>query len=369
MKIIIVGGGRTGYHIAKHIPRSVIIEKNPEKFIRLKEIIGVNALLGDGSDEKTLIKAGLKEAEAVIIVTADDKINYDVASIAKKYRVRIIISRMENPDNEKKFEELKISAILCPTTVVADYIKELIHPKAGKEFFIKKILVPIIFPETIEKAFEEALQISLKTDAELVLVGNNKDYVGEEKRVLNLLDVPASIEIEKGDLVSVVEKHVKGVDLVVVDSEEMTYFEKILKKSIIQRLLEKFDTPILVARVFKPYKKVLLLSDSSQANRASFNLAKVFGDIFQSSVEILMLQQNEEMAESIETFKEEGRTNKFKVVIEGVEGNVNIEVVKKVKSKKYDLTLLPWGSDTFLKDDVADRIVLEAPGSVLVVKG
>jgi hypothetical protein len=43
--------------------------------------------------------------------------------------------------------------------------------------------------------------------------------------------------------------------------------------------------------------------------------------------------------------------------------------VKKVKSGEYDLTVLPWGSQTLLKDDVVDNIIHGAPGSVLVVKG
>jgi trk system potassium uptake protein TrkA len=369
VRIIIVGGGRTGYHLGKHIPRSVIIEKNPEKFKRLNELIGVNALLGDGADEKVLLDAGLEGADAVIIVTADDKINYDVASVAKRYGVKNIISRMENPDNENRFGDLDISAILCPTTVMADYIKELIHPGTEKEFIIKRILVPILSPETMEKAFEEALQLSLKTDAQLILVGNKKEYLGEEQKVLSLLDVPASIEIEKGDLAEAVEKHAKGADLVVVDPEEMSYFEKILKKSIIIRFLEKFDSPILVSRVFKPYKRVLLLADSSKALSRSFELAHLFGEVFKSSVEIMTLEDSIDLKEASEGLREQGKQNEFKVEAVNFEGNLNIEVVKKVKSGAYDLTILPWGSPTLLKDDVGNMIVHNAPGSILVVKG
>ncbi len=369
MRILIVGGGRTGYHLAKHIPRSVIIEKNPKKFDRFNNLIGVSAVLGDGSDEKVLLKAGLKGADAVIIVTADDKTNYEVASIAKRYGVANIISRMENPDNEDKFKDLDIRAILCPTTVVADYIKEFIHPKSQREFFIKRILVPIIGPQTMEEAFEEALQISLRTDAELILVGTEKEYLGEEKKVLSLLDVPARIEIEKGSLTESVERYMKGADLVVVDPEEMSYFEKILKKSIIKRLLERFDTPILVARKFRPYKKILLLADTSGAAEQIFNLAGVFGEIFNTTIEVLMLEESLELEEAGEKLKESGKKNGFEVVESEIEGNINIEVVKKVKSGEFDLTILPWGSPTLLKDDVGDNIIRGAPGSVLTVKG
>jgi hypothetical protein len=53
----------------------------------------------------------------------------------------------------------------------------------------------------------------------------------------------------------------------------------------------------------------------------------------------------------------------------GFEGNVNIETVKLIKSGGYDLTILPWGSPTLIKDDLGDSIVHNAPKSILVVKG
>lgn len=369
MKIIIVGGGRTGYHLAKHIPRSLIIEHNQEKYERLNQLIGVKAVQGDGSDEAVLLEAGLESSDALITVTADDKVNFEVAEIAKRYGVPIIISRVENPDNEKKFQDLDISAILCPTTVVADYIRDLIHPKTEKKFPIKKILVPIIGPQTVEEAFEEGLQISLRTDAELVLVGNNKEYIGEEKRVLSLLDVPASIEIEEGDLISGIEKHVEGADLVVVDPEEMSYFEKILKKGIIKRLLENFNTPVLVSRVFRPYKNILIIIDDSEASKKIFELARLFGEIYGSTISAILTEQGLDLEETLEQVKEAGKINGYLVQEEEIEGNTNLEVVKKVKSQDYDLTILPWGSKTFLKDDVISSIVHEAPKSILLVKG
>lgn len=369
MKIIVVGGGRTGYHLAKHIPRSIIVEKDAKKFEILKELIGVNAILGDASREEVLLRAGIQDADAVVVVTADDKTNYEVAEIAKKHGIEIIISRVENPDNEKKFEDLKISAILCPTTVVADYIKELIHPRTAKEFFIKKTLVPVIGPQTMEEAFEEALQISIRTDAKLILIGNKKEHLGEEKKMLNLLDVPAALEIEEGDMARAIEKHMEGVDLVVVDPEELSYFEKILKKSIIIRLLEGFDTPILVARVFKPYKKALLLADTSGAIKLSFGMARLFGEIFNSTIEVVKLEDSQELKEAVEKLRESGKLSGFSVEEEEIEGNINIEAVKKVKSGKYELTILPWGDTTLLKNDIVNSIINDAPSSVLIIKG
>ncbi len=371
MKIIIIGGGRTGYHLAKHIPRSIIIEKDPEKLERLKELIGVNTVLGDASDENVLLRAGIKDADAVITVTADDKTNYQVASTAKKYAVKNIISRVENPDNEEKFRSLEISAILCPTKVLADYIKAFIHPKTAKNFFLKKVLVPVIGPETLEEAFEEALQIVVRTDAQIILIGNKKEYMGEEKRMLSLLDVPASMFIEEGDMVAGIEKHIKGADLMVVDPEELSYFEKILKKSLIKKLLEEFDTPILISRAKKAYEKALLVADASAATSTSFKMTRLFGEIFTTSIDIVDVspEELESVKEEKEALKIHAETNGFHTKELELEGNMNIEVIKLVKSGEYDLIVIPWGDSTTLKNDIVEGIIKEAPASVLLIKG
>ena len=371
MKIIIIGGGRTGYHLAKHIPRSIIIEKDPEKLERLRELIGVHTILGDAADEDVLLKAGIRDADVMIIVTADDKINYQVASTAKKYGVKNIISRVENPDNEEKFRGLEIGAILCPTKVLADYIKAFIHPKTAKEFFLKKVLVPVIGPETLEEAFEEALQIAVRTNAQLILIGTKKEYLGEEKRMLSLLDVPANTFIEEGDMVAGIEKHIKGADLLVVDPEELTYFEKILKKSLVKKMLEEFITPILISRTRKAYEKVLLVTDASDATHSSFKMTRLFGEIYTSSIDIVDVspEESENLKEEKEALKIHAETNGFHTKELEVEGNMNIEVIKLVKSGEYDLIVLPWGDSTTLKNDVVEGIINEAPGSVLLIKG
>jgi hypothetical protein len=82
-----------------------------------------------------------------------------------------------------------------------------------------------------------------------------------------------------------------------------------------------------------------------------------------------MLEESQDLKEASDKLKEQGKLNEYQVEDAEVKGNVNIEVVKKVKSGAFDLIILPWGSPTLLKDDVGDNIVHGAPGSVLIVKG
>ena len=133
--------------------------------------------------------------------------------------------------------------------------------------------------------------------------------------------------------------------------------------------LERFDTPILVSRHFKPYTRILLLADSSKALSVSFKIARLFGEIFRSQIDIMVLEGSEEIENARQGLRDEGIVHDFKVENISFEGNVNIETVKLVKSGDYDLTILPWGSPTLLKDDLGDSIVHNAPKSILVVKG
>ena len=62
MYVVIVGCSESGYHLSKALIAGghevVVIEKNEGRFQLLNEELGSIALLGDGTDEITLKRAG-----------------------------------------------------------------------------------------------------------------------------------------------------------------------------------------------------------------------------------------------------------------------------------------------------------------------
>ncbi|MFZ0725960.1 MAG: NAD-binding protein, partial [Desulfobacterales bacterium] len=79
MKIVIVGAGEVGYHIASHLAREhkdvVVIDKNAEAIRRVSENTDVQVVLGSGSSPVVLAEAGIKSAEILLAVTNKDETN------------------------------------------------------------------------------------------------------------------------------------------------------------------------------------------------------------------------------------------------------------------------------------------------------
>ena len=79
MKIIIVGAGEVGFHIASRLSHEnkdvVVIDPNPGAISRVSDNIDVEAILGSGSSPAVLKEAGIKEAEIMLAVTDSDETN------------------------------------------------------------------------------------------------------------------------------------------------------------------------------------------------------------------------------------------------------------------------------------------------------
>ncbi|MFZ0134502.1 MAG: NAD-binding protein, partial [Desulfobacterales bacterium] len=79
MKIVIVGAGEVGYHIASHLALEhkdvVVIDKNADALRRVSETTDVQVVLGSGSSPVVLSEAGIKSAEILLAVTNKDETN------------------------------------------------------------------------------------------------------------------------------------------------------------------------------------------------------------------------------------------------------------------------------------------------------
>ncbi|MFP4573477.1 MAG: Trk system potassium transporter TrkA, partial [Desulfobacterales bacterium] len=99
MKIIIVGAGEVGYHIASRMSSEnkdvVVIDRDSAAIQRLTDNVDVEAINGSGSSPKVLKEAGLKDAEILLAVTNSDETNLvaclmaDVISPTTKKLARI----------------------------------------------------------------------------------------------------------------------------------------------------------------------------------------------------------------------------------------------------------------------------------------
>lgn len=128
MKVIIMGCGRVGARLAGLLDieghQVTILDTNFYSFRRLPPEFNGTALLGNGTDEEALRKAGIEEADAFIAVTQGDNRNVMAAQIAMHiFNVPRVISRIYDPLRRQLYNSLGIEAI-SPTIIFAQMIKE-----------------------------------------------------------------------------------------------------------------------------------------------------------------------------------------------------------------------------------------------------
>jgi trk system potassium uptake protein len=129
MYIIVVGGGKVGYHLVKALLAEghevLIIEKDQNRIDYICAELGSICLLGDGCEAATLADAGASRADMLIAVTGDDEDNLVACQVAKhKFKVPRTIARSSNPQNETLFRMLGIDTTVSSTNVIMEAIQQ-----------------------------------------------------------------------------------------------------------------------------------------------------------------------------------------------------------------------------------------------------
>ncbi len=131
MFVIIVGGGRTGSHLAyllhsqKHEVR--LVEGRPDALANLHRELPTEVIFeGDGTDPQVLEAAGVRDAQVLAAVTPDDADNLVVCSLARQvYNVRRIIARINNPKHAWLFtRDMGIDVAINQADLMAKLIEE-----------------------------------------------------------------------------------------------------------------------------------------------------------------------------------------------------------------------------------------------------
>ncbi len=127
MKILVMGCGRVGAHLASLLEDDgheiTVLDIDPSAFAKLPHTFRGNALLGDGTDEDSLKRAGIQEMQAFIALTAADNTNIMAAQIAQKvFNVQKVVCRVYDPTREELYRGLGLE-IVCPTALVAETVR------------------------------------------------------------------------------------------------------------------------------------------------------------------------------------------------------------------------------------------------------
>jgi trk system potassium uptake protein len=129
MYIIVIGGGKVGYHLTKALLAEghevLIIERDRSRLEYICSELGSICLLGDGCEASIQAEAGTARADMLIAVTGDDEDNLVSCQVAKhKFKVPRTIARSSNPKNETLFRMMGIDFTVSSTNVIMENIQQ-----------------------------------------------------------------------------------------------------------------------------------------------------------------------------------------------------------------------------------------------------
>ena len=123
MYVIVVGGGKVGYYLARDLldrgEEVTLVEKDGPRAEWLESQLGSIVMRGDGDELAFLSTTGIERADVVLAVTGDDEDNLVALQLAKKhFNVPRTIARVNNPANVDIFKELGVDEAVSATEVL-----------------------------------------------------------------------------------------------------------------------------------------------------------------------------------------------------------------------------------------------------------
>ena len=137
MKIIIIGAGEVGYHIASRLALEnkdvLVIDKDSTAIRRVADNIDVQTIIGSGSSPLVLEEAGIKEAEVLLAVTDSDEANLVACLVANMLSPSTKkLARIRGADFDAFHDTFRdqaphIETVINPETEVVKTIERLMH--------------------------------------------------------------------------------------------------------------------------------------------------------------------------------------------------------------------------------------------------
>lgn len=143
-KIVIVGAGEVGFHLARRLTLEnkevTVIDMNPERLKRITDNLDVQVILGSGSSPGILKEAGTEGTSVFLAVTSSDEVNIMACLFASVMAPKaMILARLRNEEyaNYPELfgsEGLRISMMVSPEKEVVRTIDRLLSLPGSTEY-------------------------------------------------------------------------------------------------------------------------------------------------------------------------------------------------------------------------------------------
>ena len=223
MKVVIIGAGEVGFHIANRLVTEnkdvVVIDKNPDALRRVSDNIDVQIVSGSGSSPVILEEAGVKKAEILLAVTDSDETNLTACLIANIISPSTLkLARLRDADYDDYHDTFRdhaphIDTLINPEIEVVKTIDRLMSVPGAVDvgeladgrvkfvgIYLEKDarLAGVRLSELREKiGMQPPLILAIIRDEELIIPrGNNRllpgdliYFISEEDKLLDTLSV------------------------------------------------------------------------------------------------------------------------------------------------------------------------------------
>ena len=125
--VMIIGGGETGFYLAKQLTamgiQIKIIEIDKERCEELTELLPKAIIIhGDGTDRNLLLQEGIMQTEAFVALTNVDEENIMLSLYAKSVSKAKLITQVHRISYDEIIDSLDIGSVVYPKYLTAEYI-------------------------------------------------------------------------------------------------------------------------------------------------------------------------------------------------------------------------------------------------------
>ena len=144
MNIIIAGDGEVGFHLAKMLSGEnhniTVVDPHEELLKMIETHTDLLTITGDSASIEILEQANVRNADLLISVVHDEKINITTCAIGKKLGARRTIARIDNVEyltneNRELMRTIGIDSMVCPERIASQEIVKLLRQPAATEIF------------------------------------------------------------------------------------------------------------------------------------------------------------------------------------------------------------------------------------------
>ena len=197
--VVVIGGGKVGYYLAKHLIERdyevTLVEKNADRAEWIEHQLGaVSVMVGDGDEMAFLSTTGIERAGVVIACTGDDEDNLIACQLAKgKFNVARTIARVNNPVNVNVFTALGVDVPVSATDLLMGLIEsEISSSDAVRGIAVKASganLVDVALPDMSRLVGRPVSEVTLPPGDMLVcIVRNGKPVIPTPAEVIEAHD-------------------------------------------------------------------------------------------------------------------------------------------------------------------------------------